>query len=132
MIRLIMLIPFAIELPYDKLRWDKGKPDMPWQIRVLIVICLSAIAQFTRDYSMIHFDVLELLKASSNQTLKDYAMAAAPYCFFDPILAVCKMGWRKWHYLGEKRWDRALSNINHLALLVLRVLLFIGLLIYAL
>lgn len=121
MIKLILWIPFAIELAYDRLMLPES--EIRWYSRANIIIFFSVVFIAFSDYAFVDwgwylFDIFTLSM-----------FACAPYCFFDIALAVWLHGWRKWYRLGDtKRWDRFLSSLNPWFLLVLRVVAFVELL----
>lgn len=111
MMRLILLLPFAIELPFDGIYLPKH--EIKWYERLILMTACVATATIFAD----------------GEWYQHYALSLAPYCFFDIALAVWLHGWRKWYKLGDtKRWDRLLSSLNPWFLLVLRAFAFVGLL----
>lgn len=119
MILLLTQLAFAIELYADVKLWRKGKPDVPWQARVLFMLAMNVWA--LNFCGATDFWGLAICFA------KLWALSFAPYCVFDPAIAVIKMGWRKWDYLGHKKWDRSLVRFNPWALLIARIVLCVGL-----
>lgn len=129
MIRLLTLLAFFIELPVDRYLIDEGKEDIHWETRWAIMMFSIAVIAFFTD----HTSIYNLFVCSS----KDFALALAPYCWFD-ILLNWSRG-KKWYYQGEngKWWDNAIKKLyanhpgfNRYFILVARAVAFVLLLIY--
>lgn len=136
MIRLLTLLAFFIELPADKYLIGKGKKDMSWTTRVFI-ISLSCSASAGIQMLQIEVAPDAFWKSYYLVLSKDFALALAPYCWFD-ILLNWSRG-KKWYYQGQngKWWDNAIKKLyanhpgfNRYFILVARAVAFVGLLIY--
>ena len=117
MIHYILLpITFLFELYADRWLIYKGKKDVHILWRVAMV---AAVSLETLSWQKITFNMGFL------------ALASAPFMLFDPALNVLRFGWKKWDYSGKtKNYDLKLSKINPVALLVGRIVLAAGLLVY--
>lgn len=116
------LIPFLVELFGDANLIRKGKKDLPAWFRVGMVSAGS-----------VSIDIWYLYKTTYMCVEWDQvALCVAPYCFFDPLLN--KLRGKSWTYKGQtKTWDLVLAklNLNPYLEIVLRAILFVVLLIYA-
>lgn len=112
MIQLLLLLPFALELPYD--RYMLPQREVTWQLRTLMIIsCVIAVYLFR--YPDPNMGTWPFLIASWGSMLKYCMLSIAPYCFFDPALSAWRFGWKEWHRLGEtKYWDRFMTNLQDL------------------
>lgn len=117
MIHYILLpIPFLFHLYADWWLIHKGKKDVH-----ILVICLMVIAVSIQEISMEHVKL----------NLGWMALASSPFPFFD--IALNRLRKLRWDYLSttnKKRWDSTLVKINPVALLVGRIILAAGLVVY--
>lgn len=103
--KLLTLLPFTIELFGDQYLISKGKKDIHWAWRVIMIVAVS----LSYPDMVLHLDLL--------------LTCLLPFCFFDIVLN--KLRGKPWDYLSTtngKYWDRNLVRLNPWFLLVLRVL----------
>lgn len=113
---ILLPVPFLFELYADRWLIHKGKKDIHILWRVAMV---AAVSIETLSWQQVTFNMGFL------------ALAVAPFMLFDPALNVLRYGWRKWYKPAvTKNWDKRLSSINPVALLVARFVLAAGLLVY--
>lgn len=113
---ILLPIPFAFEAIADPWLISKDKKDVQWYVRVFLIAAVS-------------IDKIQWYEVTFNFGYT--ALAIVPFMFFDYYL-----NWKRnirWDYLSitnGKFWDSALVKINPVALLVGRIILAAGLIVY--
>ena len=119
---MVHIIPFLIEVVGDAYLIKEGKKDLPLSLRILMVAAVG-VQQIGLDAVLI--------------SVPDMALATAPFCFFDNILAWLR-GKRGLDYQGQTKWyDRVLmkainKKLNPRVVLLLRGVGAAGLLYFGL
>jgi|SRR5690606_374928 hypothetical protein len=114
---MVHIIPFLIEVVGDAYLIKEGKKDLPLSLRILMVAAVG-VQQIGLDAVLI--------------SVPDMALATAPFCFFDNILAWLR-GKRGLDYEGKtKGWDKILAKFNPHFLMVVRGLVCAGLVAFGL
>lgn len=116
MIYLIPL-PFLIELFGDWILIGKGRKDIPLWARAVMIVAVS-------------LESLALSTTAFNN--HDIALACAPFCFFDNVLAWLR-GKRGLDYEGKtKAWDKFLARFNPRFLVIVRGIICASLITFGL
>lgn len=114
-------VPFLFELYADRWLIHKGKKDVPSWVRAVLIVL------FSFDYRI--EDWIIYCSFHSDENMRWVALSIAPFMFFD--YALNKLRGKRWDYSGKtKAYDRELAKYNPVALLVGRIILAAGLLVY--
>ena len=113
----MLTLPFIIELIADWWLIRNGKKDLPLWLRIFMI---AGVGIESVTLSSVALDVPGM------------ALAVAPFAFFDNILAWMR-GKRGLDYHGKtKAYDRFINRFNPRFLLVIRGLVFVGLVTFGL